>query len=141
GGLFPRTALVLQRLLPDAQLVVIDASSENLQTAETLLARDIQRVHAFYDPAHHNGFDLVILPLAYVGDRTEFYRRPAAPFMLIHDWIWRPRGRSTIISWLLLKRVNLITASPRNAEFGGTMPPFVPILNTTCSIAVVSGGG
>jgi hypothetical protein len=116
GGIFPRTALVLHRLLPEAELVVIDASAESLQTAEMLLPDTIERVQGFYDPALHGGFDLVVLPLAYVGDRQRFYRRPTAPIMIIHDWLWRPQGQSTLVSWLLLKRVNLIRSTGINLE-------------------------
>jgi hypothetical protein len=29
--------------------------------------------------------------------------------LLVHDWLWRRRGRGVAISWLLLKRLNLIT--------------------------------
>jgi hypothetical protein len=28
--------------------------------------------------------------------------------MLIHDWIWRRRGDGVDVSWLLLKRLNVI---------------------------------
>jgi hypothetical protein len=30
--------------------------------------------------------------------------------VLVHDWIWRRRGRSHIVSLALLKRVNLLRA-------------------------------
>ena len=116
GGLFPRTALILRRLLPHAQLVIIDASAENLETAEPMLEEPIERVRGFYDPAQHDRFDLVVLPLAYIGDRDEFYRSPTARQMILHDWLWRSRGRSTIVSWLLLKRLNLMIAPPLAAE-------------------------
>jgi hypothetical protein len=88
--------------------VVIDASAANLATAAPLLPETVERIHAFYDPARHDGFDLVVIPLAFVGDREEFYRCPPAPIMLVHDWLWRPRGWSTIVSLPLLKRLNLI---------------------------------
>jgi hypothetical protein len=57
----------------------------------------------------HAGFDLVVVPLAYVGDRARLYRDPPAPFLLVHDWLWRPGGtRGTVVSVLLLKRLNLV---------------------------------
>jgi hypothetical protein len=111
GGLFPRTAIILHRLLPHARLVIIDASAENLRTAERVLPENIERIQGFYDAARHGGFDLVVLPLAFVGDREAYYRSPTAPLMVIHDWLWRPRGRSTTVSWLLVKRLNLIGPS------------------------------
>ena len=52
--------------------------------------------------------DLVVVPLALRGSKAEFYRTPPAPHVLIHDWLWRPRGGSMVVSWLLLKRLNLV---------------------------------
>jgi hypothetical protein len=54
--------------------------------------------------------DLVILPLAFDGDRARAYANPPARAMLVHDWIWAPHGQSVVISWLLLKRLNLVRA-------------------------------
>ncbi|MBI4600664.1 MAG: fatty acid desaturase [Planctomycetes bacterium] len=108
GGLFPRTALVLRRLAPRARLVVIDRSAENLERARARLDGATDLVHATYDPAAHAPFDLVVVPLAYVGDREAIYRQPPAPLVLVHDWLWRPRGASAVVSLFLLKRVNLI---------------------------------
>lgn len=116
GGLFPRTAIVLQRLLPDARLTVIDASAENLQVAGSFLDGSVQRIHGFYNPDRHEGFDLVIIPLAFIGDRAEFYRSPVAPLILVHDWLWRPRGETVVVSVCLLKRLNLIQPHPLAAE-------------------------
>jgi hypothetical protein len=110
GGLFPRSALVLRRLLPEAELVIIDASAKNLEVARQYLVGHTELVHAWYDPARHNGFDLLVVPLAYIGDRAALYQQPAAPAVAVHDWIWRRRGRGTIISFLLLKRLNLVRA-------------------------------
>ena len=50
--------------------------------------------------------DLIVVPLAYVGDREALYRGEGPP-LLVHDWIWRRRGASVVISPLLLKRLNL----------------------------------
>jgi hypothetical protein len=109
GGLFPRTALILHRLVPHARLVVIDSSAENLAVARSLVRGDVEFVHSAYDPARHNGFDLVVIPLSYVGDIDSIYRHPPAPATAVHDWLWRPRGSTALVSWLLLKRLNLIT--------------------------------
>lgn len=110
GGLFPRTALVLRRLLPRATLVIIDAAADHIRLARSLAPGDIEFVHDWYDAARHDGFDLVVFPLAFVGDRREIYRRPPARAVVVHDWIWRRRGASVIVSGLLLKRLNLVTA-------------------------------
>jgi hypothetical protein len=108
GGLFPRTLLILQRLLPHARLVVIDRSAVNLATARTFPLGDVQLVNALYDPALVTGFDLVVIPLAFIGDREAFYRHPPTPAVIVHEWIWRRRGSSAIVSWFLLKRLNLV---------------------------------
>jgi len=108
GGLFPRTLLVLRRLLPDVEIVVIDRSAENLETARRFLGEEFRSVHACYEPALVANCDLTIIPLAFVGDRQAIYSHPPTPAVIIHDWLWRRRGRSTIISLLLLKRLNLV---------------------------------
>lgn len=110
GGLFPRTPLVLRRRLPDARLVVIDASAANLERARPFLPGDVQLVRAWYEPDVVRGCDLVVFPLAFRGDREEVYRHPPAPAVLVHDWLWRRRGKSVVVSLVLLKRLNLVRA-------------------------------
>jgi hypothetical protein len=110
GGLFPRTVLVLRRLRPAARLVVIDADPDHVRAARRFPVGDTQFVTSVYDPDRHTGFDLVVIPLAYVGDRARLYRHPPAPVVLVHDWLWRRRGaRGAVVSILLLKRLNLVT--------------------------------
>lgn len=114
GGLFPRTALVLQRLLPATPLTIVDASAGNLEIAGRFLDRTVEFRHSTYRPpaAAPNEPDeghLVVIPLAYIGDREHVYREPHAPFILVHDWIWRRRREGVTVSWLLLKRLNLVT--------------------------------
>lgn len=114
GGLFPRTAIVFRKLRPDARLTIIDASRANLDLARTLLdPSGIEFVHAQYSPAHRGSFDLVVIPLSYIGNRAALYADPPAPAVLVHDWIWRKRGISRIVSVTLLKRVNLVRRSSR----------------------------
>jgi hypothetical protein len=108
GGLFPRTLLVLQRLLPGTPLVVIDANADNLETARRFITGDVQIVHSWYAPEAVRDCDLVVFPLAFRGDRGEIYRCPPAPAVLVHDWIWRRRGTGVIVSALLFKRLNLV---------------------------------
>jgi threonine dehydrogenase-like Zn-dependent dehydrogenase len=112
GGLFPRTALALARVWPAARVTIVDADAAHLECARRVLAThgvvDVTFVHATWDPRAPHAYDLVILPLALVGDRDAVYSA-AGPPRLVHDWLWRPRGRaSTIISWWLLKRLNLV---------------------------------
>lgn len=107
GGLFPRTALILKKLLPGARLVVIDASATNIQRARPFVD-GVEFVHGKYDPVAHAGFDLLVIPLAFHGDREAVYREPGAPAVLVHDWLWRRRGLSAVVSPFLLKRLNLV---------------------------------
>jgi hypothetical protein len=107
GGLFPRTALLLQELLPAASLTIVDADAANLATARAMV-RGVEFVHARYTPGKLSGYDLVVIPLSFDGSRAALELHPPAPAVLIHDWIWRPRGHSRIVSFALLKRVNFI---------------------------------
>jgi hypothetical protein len=108
GGLFPRTALVLGRLLPQAHVTVIDASADNIATARALVPGEVEFINEWYDPCKHGGFDLVVIPLAFVGDRQTFYRDPPAAAVLVHDWLWRRCRSGAVVSFLLCKRLNLV---------------------------------
>jgi Fatty acid desaturase len=109
GGLFPRTALILQKLLPSADLTIVDASAENLERARGFLGQHIECRHGLFDPAIADAPDLLVIPLAFIGDRERVYRQPAGRAVLVHDWLWRTRGDGVPISWWLLKRLNLVT--------------------------------
>lgn len=109
GGLFPRTAIVLRRLCPDARITIIDANRANLEVARRLLGpAGIEFLHGWFSPGHPHAFDLIIIPLSYVGDRAALYANPPAAAVVVHDWIWRKRGVSRIVAVPLLKRVNLV---------------------------------
>jgi hypothetical protein len=108
GGLFPRTVLILQRLLPEARFVVVDASADNIKLARGFLDREVDFVNARYDSRQHAGFDLLVIPLSFVGDRTSLYRYPPTSAVVIHDWIWRRHRTSALVSVFLLKRLNLV---------------------------------
>lgn len=109
GGIFPRSALVLRRLLPAAQITIIDRSADNLRSATGFLDGDIRVVTAEYSPAQSQDSDLLVVPLAFDGDRSQFYRAPPARAVAVHEWLWRPRGAaSAVVSTLLLKRLNLV---------------------------------
>jgi hypothetical protein len=109
GGIFPRTAIILRRLLPRSRLALIDLSAENLAVACRFVAGEAEYINQQFDPAEPCDFDLLIIPLSLVGDRRVIYRQPPAKAVLVHDWIWRSRGTSVVVSWLLLKRLNLVT--------------------------------
>ena len=53
-------------------------------------------------------FSLLVIPLSFEGDRNAIYARPPAPAVIVHDWIWRRRGASRVVSLALLKRINLV---------------------------------
>ena len=108
GGLFPRTALVLRRLLPAAQLTVVDANAAHLDLARTFLGDTVILRLDLFDPSRPVTADLVVAPLAYVGDRRRLYTLSSARAVVVHDWIWSRRGRGVVVSWLLLKRLNLV---------------------------------
>jgi hypothetical protein len=109
GGLFPRTALILRRLFPAARLTVVDECAEHIEIARRFLSNDIDFRHEHYDPAIPDQADVVVIPLAFIGDRLSVYRGAPAPVTLVHDWLWNTKARGVPVSWLLLKRLNLVT--------------------------------
>jgi hypothetical protein len=108
GGLFPRTALVLRKVLPDATLSIVDAQREHLEIASRYLADGIELRHQFFDARTQDDADLVVLPLSFIGDRRAVYETPPARAVLVHDWLWNTQGGGVRVSWLLLKRLNLV---------------------------------
>jgi hypothetical protein len=111
GGLCPRSAVILKQLLPSADITILDANRANLEEARRFLATaagSIGFLHAWYTPAMRISCDLLVIPLSFAGDRDAIYAKPPAPAVLVHDWIWRKRGESRIVSVLFLKRINLL---------------------------------
>lgn len=109
GGLFPRTALIIRELFPQAQIAVMDASVANLEMARAHTgARDVEWQHRCFDASESLECDLLVIPLSFEGDRARLYRDPPAPIVLVHDWFWRKHGSSRIVSAVLLKRLNLV---------------------------------
>lgn len=109
GGLFPRTALILRELLPAATITVVDADEAHLARARPLLGDGVRLEHrTFRDTERAIDADLVVIPLAYLGNRESIYQHPPARLVVVHDWIWRPRGRTIRVSAFLLKRINVI---------------------------------
>ena len=43
---------------------------------------------------------------------------PSGRVALVHDWLWRRRGASAIVSIFLLKRLNLVTSQHAERERG-----------------------
>jgi hypothetical protein len=110
GGLFPRTALLLRELLPDAELTIIDGDAANLSLARDRIGADARYEHAWFDVGRHDGFDLLVFPLAYRGDDKVALRADLpAPHVVFHEWLHRPAGASAVVCPLLWKRMNLHT--------------------------------
>jgi hypothetical protein len=107
GGLFPRTAIVLREIVPDAEITIVDKSPANIGRAREYLDGTVRWVEAAYTPELCAGVDLLVVPLAFAGDRGDFYSDPPAATVAIHDWLWRRRRESFLISILLLKRLNI----------------------------------
>ncbi len=109
GGLFPRTALILRKLLPEATLTIVDAEREHLEIARHFVDGEVELRHEFFDAHTIDDADLVVVPLSFIGDRRAVYEHPPARTVIVHDWLWRTRGGGVWVSWLLLKRLNLVT--------------------------------
>ena len=112
GGLFPRTALVVSKLVPDAKLTIVDAVTDHVAVARRWLNGKAAYTVEFYSPTTARQItetsDLVVFPLSFRGAREDIYTRPPAQRVVVHDWVWRKRGSSAVVSWLLLKRMNLV---------------------------------
>jgi hypothetical protein len=108
GGMFPRTAILLRALIPEAAITIVDARAEHIQTAMGFLTGDVATERRLFDPAASEDTDLLVIPLSFIGDRRTIYRHPPAPIVLVHDWIWSRVGAGTIVSVFLLKRINLV---------------------------------
>ena len=108
GALFPRTAIVLGRLLPAAELTVVDARGDHVDVAQRFVDSRVRFRQAIYQAGDQETADLVVIPLAFIGDRRTFYEQPNAPAVIVHDWIWAFHQPSARVSWLLLKRLNLV---------------------------------
>jgi hypothetical protein len=111
GGLFPRTALILRELLPEARLTIVDSDPRNLETARGFLDGSVEYRNQRYVPGESHDCDLIVIPLCLDGEREAIYRCPPSSSVLVHDWIWRRRGTGVLISVALLKRLNLVRRS------------------------------
>jgi fatty acid desaturase len=121
GGMFPRSVLALRQLCPRATLTVIDTSSASIDDARSYLRRhqigtsQVRFICAAYDPVEHRGFDLILVPLAFQGDRQLFYQpsTESNSIIAVHDWAWRRRELpGCLVSLLLCKRLNLVVPKP-----------------------------
>src|SRR4029453_15786284 len=68
GGLFPRTALILGKLRPEATLTIVDAKREHLAMAQSFLSGQVELREQFFDPRTDDGGDLIVIPLSFIGN-------------------------------------------------------------------------
>jgi hypothetical protein len=109
GALFPRTVLILQTLAREKPIHVIDCEPDHIRAARSFIGPDSRFTEQMFhsSDAVHHARDLLVIPLSYRGDKDALYERPCGP-TIIHDWVWRRGGTGVIVSWLLLKRLNLV---------------------------------
>ena len=115
GALFPRTALALGPLLPQARFTIVDRAAAHVagarrQIAAAGLSERVSFEVGSFDAGQPQDCDLLVLPLAFRGERARLYRHPPAPLVAIHDWGWHApaAARGARVS-LLPKRINLVT--------------------------------
>ncbi|NUN12754.1 MAG: fatty acid desaturase [Myxococcales bacterium] len=116
GGLFPRSVLVVSALWPQAHIQVLDQDADHIVRAKQYLTeRGMDLTHVVFrqdtfEPELPTAADLVILPLAYVGERKPLYvPRNDGAVTLIHDWWHTRRGDvSTPITIWVWKRLTLV---------------------------------
>lgn len=116
GGLFPRSVLVVSKLWPEAHIQVLDQEADHIARAQRYLTEkgaDLNKVmfrQETFEPELPTAADMVILPLAYVGNRMSLYvPRKDGAVTLIHDWWHVRRGdRSTPITVWVWKRLTLV---------------------------------
>jgi hypothetical protein len=111
GGMFPRSTIILRKILPDAAISIVDANAAHIETAASFLSEIVDSEVRLFDSAVSEDVDLIVIPLSFIGDRAAIYRNSPARRVLVHDWIWSRHGSSVIVSILLLKRINLISRS------------------------------
>ena len=73
GGLFPRTAIILRRLFPNARICILDADRGNLDKARRYLgeaSNQIELEHGRYCAGDTIECDLLVTPLCFTGDRA-----------------------------------------------------------------------
>ena len=111
GGIFPRTAILLRRLMPWVEITILDINSENIEMSKPFLDGRVRFVHQAFAPGTPVDTDLLVIPLSFIGDRNAVYRNPPARIVLVHDWIWSRRAEGVIVCVRLLKRLNVVLRS------------------------------
>jgi hypothetical protein len=118
AGLFPRSALALGSVFPEAQLLLVDARADHLARARHHLLRMAPELaaRAKYQTLHVDDLssfsaDLVVIPLAFEGDRSRLWTHTSRPALAVHEWSRGPIGpAATRVSRLLCKRIRFVPA-------------------------------
>ena len=94
GGLFPRTALI--RPVAAARSLVDHRGAKRRPHRDrapvSCRARWTFRQERLTIPRCADAADLIVIPLAFIGDRERVYRDPPAPVTFVHDWMWRQQA-------------------------------------------------
>ena len=112
GGLFPRTALVLRRAAPAADVTIVDSTREHLEIARAVPADRACTSARAFDPADSRRHRSGRHPAGLHRRSARDLRAAAGAGACSSTTGSGRRGRastSVIVSWLLLKRLNLIT--------------------------------
>ena len=111
GALFPRTALVVHALWPDARVAIIDSNSKHLDACRAWLRGDETLVCAHVRTDSLPEADITFVPLAFDQDKRPLYKTPTTGSVIVHDWLWNradSSAQTAIASIFLLKRLNLV---------------------------------
>ena len=108
--MFPRTAIIMMKLLPAAEIIIVDCSEKSLASCRKFLpdSSRLKFVKERVGPETNRNVDMVVIPLSLIGDRGAMYAQPPARLVLVHDWIWSKQAESVVVSPWLLKRINLV---------------------------------
>lgn len=105
GGLFPRSALVLGRIFPDAELIVLEKEQAHIETARSFLEKEVEFECRRFEGEPLEA-DLVVLPLSFKGDVHSAIANQSAP-VVVHEWLGTPSPGREIVSLLLWKQVSV----------------------------------
>lgn len=107
GGLFPRTALAIKEICPEAKITVIEASRDHIDLAKSILGDSVHYQESWFSFEDQNQpyFDLLIIPLAFKGDQKK-WKQLNCRYLFVHQWFWKNNINSTLISSFLFKRLS-----------------------------------
>ena len=108
GGLFPRSALVVRLVWPEAEVAIFDADEKHLEHCRKWLHGNEELCHKRVTADDLPPADVVFVPLALHEPKEGFYSSSRTAKIFAHAWTWNPTEESMVASPLLLKRMNLL---------------------------------